>query len=92
MHLMSGRWLGSSRDHPTIRSLEMLRSQTVEAVLSDTGNQMNSDSDPVGVGAGVLHRRAWQTPAWCPGAGRHDRQHSRPGPRRSRVMTSQLPR
>ena len=62
MHLMSGRWLGSSRDHPTIRSLEMLRSQTVEAVLSDTGNQMNSDSDPVGVGAGVLHRRAWQTP------------------------------
>ncbi len=40
MHLMSGRWLGSSRDHPTIRSLEMLRSQTVEAVLSDTGNQM----------------------------------------------------
>jgi hypothetical protein len=49
MHLMSGRWPGSGRDHPSIQSLEVFRSQTVEAVFSDTGNQMNSDSNPVGV-------------------------------------------
>jgi hypothetical protein len=58
MHLMSGRWLGSGRDHPPIQSLEMLRSQTIEAVLSDTGNQMNSDSDSVGVVAALPDRRA----------------------------------
>jgi hypothetical protein len=57
MHLMSGRWPGSGRDHPPIRSLKVLRSQTVEAVLSDTGNQMNSDSDPVGVIAALPDRR-----------------------------------
>jgi hypothetical protein len=56
MHLMSGRWLGSGRDHPPIQSL--LRSQTAEAVLTDTGNQMNSDSDSVGVIAALPDRRA----------------------------------
>jgi hypothetical protein len=58
MHLMSGRWPGTGRDHPPIQSLEVLRSQTVEPVLTDTGTQMNSDSDPVGVIAGLPERRS----------------------------------
>jgi hypothetical protein len=58
MHLMSGRGPGSGRDHPPIQSLEVLRSQAVEAVLSDTGNQMNSDSDPVGVITALPDRRS----------------------------------
>jgi len=58
MHLMSGRWPSPGHDHPPIQSLEMLRSQTVEAVLTDTGNQMNSDSDSVGVVAALPDRRA----------------------------------
>jgi hypothetical protein len=58
MHLMSGRWPGSGPDHPPIQSLEVLRSQTVGPVLTDTGNQMNSDSDPVGVIAALPDRRA----------------------------------
>jgi hypothetical protein len=56
MHLMSGRWPGPGRK--PIQSLEVLRSQTIEPVLTDTGNQMNSDSDPVGVIAALPDRRA----------------------------------
>ena len=58
MQLMSGRWPGPGRDHPPIQSLEVFRSQTVEPVLTDTGNQMNSDSDPVGVIAALPDRGA----------------------------------
>jgi len=39
MHLMSGRWPSSGRDHPSIQSLEVFRSQTVEAVFSAADEQ-----------------------------------------------------
>jgi hypothetical protein len=49
---------GLVRDHSAIKSLERLRSEPIEAVISETGNQMSLDSDPISVITAPPYRRS----------------------------------